>query len=276
MLYGIAYRMLGSFSDAEDAVQDAWFRWQDANLSIIESPRAYLASTVSRLCIDRHRRRKLERMLYTGPWLPEPVDDAILEQINEPEADLELVESVSMAFLLLLQKLPPMERAVFILKESFDLGHVEIAAMLNVRPAHSRQLLRRARQKVNSDKLDLQMDEDIKPLMESFLEAATTGNLSELQNLMTDDIVAYSDGGGRASAALIPLEGKDRVSTVLLHLLSRQLEPLKAEWRRLNGNISLVLREGNSVHSTHAVSVRDGKIHRIYTMRNPDKLHYVE
>ncbi|MBT7370406.1 MAG: hypothetical protein HN816_07150 [Gammaproteobacteria bacterium] len=93
---------------------------------------------------------------------------------------------------------------------------------------------------------------------------------------MTDDIVAYSDGGGRASAALIPLEGKDRVSTVLLHLLSRQLEPLKAEWRRLNGNISLVLREGNSVHSTHAVSVRDGKIHRIYTMRDPDKLHYVE
>lgn len=276
MLYGIAYRMLGSFSDAEDAVQDAWFRWRDVDIKKVSSPRAYLASTVSRLCIDQHRRRKTERLLYTGPWLPEPIDEETVDLISEPEANLEVAESVSMAFLLLLQNLPPLERAVFILKECFDLGHDEISAMLDIRTAYSRQLLRRARTKLEKANSEPSEESDVKTIVESFYKAAQTGNLTQLQELMTDDIVVYSDGGGRVSAAIIPLEGKERVTTVLLHLMKKQDEPIEASWQSINGATTLVFKTSNGIHSTHSVDIKDGKVHRIYTMRNPEKLGYIQ
>lgn len=275
LMYGIAYRMLGSFAEAEDAVQDAFVRWRNVNLKEVDSPAAYLASTVSRLCIDRQRRQKVERMLYKGPWLPEPLDDEYASQVNDPEFVNEKAESISMAFMLLLENLAPLERAVFILREPFDLPHDQIADMLDIKAAYSRQLFRRAKNKIDVDRPVPEPPNDPTPLMEKFIAAAMSGNLEELHELMTDDIVAYSDGGGRAVAAIIPLVGKERVSTVLLHLLKKETEPLQYDWRGINGEPALVFSNSAGIHSVHSVSVKDGKLHRIYTMRNPDKLRHV-
>jgi RNA polymerase sigma-70 factor (ECF subfamily) len=275
MLRGIAYRMLGSFSDAEDIVQDAYLRWQRINLSRVESASAYLASTVSRLCIDRLRRVKVERLLYTGPWLPEPLGDDVVAELTGPEQYQHQVESISMAFVLLLQKLPPTERAVFVLREAFDLPHEQIADMLNIRAAHSRQLLRRAKQKIDAEDIQEVDEGQLQDLMTNFMSAVATGDLESLHEIMTDDIVFYSDGGGRVSAALIPLVDKVKTATVLMHLMSKNQEQLLPSWENINGTPSLVLRGAGGIHSCHTIVVRDSKVHRIYTIRNPDKLHFL-
>ncbi len=276
LMYSIAYRMLGNYSEAEDAVQDAYVRWRKVNLKQVESPAAYLASTVSRLCIDKQRRQKVDRMLYKGPWLPEPLDDEYVTDVNDPEYVNEKAESISIAFMLLLENLAPLERAVFILRESFDLPHDQIAEMLDIKPAHSRQLFRRAKAKFDQNEVpDEAIADDPIPLMEKFIAAATTGNLDELHALMTDDIIAYSDGGGRASAAIIPLVGKDRVSTVLMHLLRKEQDALHMDWQTINGEPALVFSDASGIHSVHSVQVKGGKLHRVYTMRNPDKLRHV-
>ncbi len=275
LLYGIAYRMLGSYSEAEDAVQDAYIRWQGVNLKQVDSPAAFLASTVSRLCIDKQRRRKVEKLLYTGPWLPEPISDEYLEEINDPAYVSEQAESVSLAFMTLLEKLGPVERAVFVLREAFDLPHDDIADMLGIRSAHSRQLYRRAKTRLNSEP-SASIDEDAaRNLVDNFLAAAMTGDLTQLHELMAEDIIAYSDGGGRASAAIIPLVGKDRVTTVFLHLLKKNAGQLAMEWSRVNGELALLFREGDKIHSVQTFVMSGGKLHRAYVMRNPEKLHYV-
>jgi RNA polymerase sigma-70 factor (ECF subfamily) len=276
LMLSIAYRMLGSYSEAQDAVQDAYLRWQKVRLKQVDSPAAYLASIISRLCIDKQRRNKVERMLYRGPWLPEPVDEAIEAQVNDPEFVHEQAESISMAFLLLLEKLPPLERAVFILREAFDLGHEQIASMLDVKTAYSRQLFRRAKKRLEPASEEIQSEPAVhQRLVQEFITAAGSGNLAGLHALMTEDIVAYSDGGGRASAAIIPLVGKERVATVLLHLLNNQTGPLEMEWRRINGEPGIIFWSGEEIHSVHCLAIKEGKMHRIYTMRNPDKLRHL-
>ena len=276
ILYGIAYRMLGSMSDAEDIVQDAWFRWRDTDIGRVDSPRAFLATVVSRLCVDRQRRRKIEKLNYTGPWLPEPVaeDDA---PWDNPEGDISLMENVSIAFLFLLERLTPLERAVFILKESFDFAHQEIAAMLGIEAAHSRQLLRRARNRLGEipDSAHQVADDESRAVMQRFAEALASRDIESLRQLLTDDIVAYSDGGGRVRAALIPLVGFEKVTTVLLHLGKRGAIPEKSRWHIINGAWGTVMYEDDGIHSVTTTEIRDGKICRIYTMRNPDKLRYV-
>ena len=181
-----------------------------------------------------------------------------------------------MAFLLLLQSLTAQERAVFILKETFDLGHSEIAGMLDIETTYSRQLLRRAKLKISDAEQPTVPDADVQQIVERFYTAMLEGDLAQMNELVAEDVVFYSDGGGQASAALIPLEGRDRVITVLTHLMNNQIEPLEASWRRLNGKPALVLRTGTGIHSTHTVTIRDGRIHRMYAMRNPDKLHYIQ
>ncbi len=274
-LFGIAYRMLGAVSDAEDIVQDSYLRWQKVDLDTVNSTQAYLTSMVSRQCIDRLRQAKVERLLYKGPWLPEPISEQ--DSASDPEASRSQAEYISMGFLLLLENLPPLERAVFILREAFDLSHEQIASMLDLSAANSRQLLRRAKQHLDSADHETSALEhsELEPILSRFIEAATTGNLDALHDLMTDDIVAYSDGGGKVSAAIIPLEGKERVGTVLTHLLSNLDPGITTEWTAINGEPALVMREGEHIHSTHNVELKNGKIHRIYTMRNPDKLKYL-
>lgn len=274
LLKGIAYRMLGSMSDAEDIVQDAFLRWRKVPLKQVDSAKAYLASIVTRLCIDRQRRAKVEQLLYTGPWLPEPLDENSVSAIT-PDDVIETSEHISMAFMMMLQSLQPQERAVFILREAFDLSHDEISSMLDIRAAHSRQLLRRARQKIEPDGAQPLQADEAEDLMGRFLEAAQSGDMTQLTAMMHEDIVAYSDGGGRVSAAIIPLEGQNRVATVLTHLIQHKMQHLNASFHRVNGDMSLVLRDGDSIDSTHSITLKNGLIYRIYTMRNPEKLQFV-
>jgi RNA polymerase sigma factor (sigma-70 family) len=276
MLYGIAYRMLGSFSDAEDILQDAWLRWQGVHPSKVRSPAAYLASTVSRLCIDRQRRSKFERLNYPGPWLPEAVDEETSDMLTDTEASVQQAQNISLGFIRLLQQLPPVERAVFILKEAFDLSHEEIATTLDIRVAHSRQLLRRAKQKMSADESRPVNKEQAITLFEQFQRAAESGDLEGLQALMAEDIIAYSDGGGKASAAIIPLVGQERVCTVMMHLLSRLPDTVSTSVEIINGEPAVLMRDGDTLHSCHSMTIKDGKIYRIYTLRNPDKMRLLD
>lgn len=279
-LYAIAYRMLGALSEAEDVLQDAWVKWQAVDLQRVDTPAAYLTSIVSRLCIDRQRRARVEKLIYTGPWLPEPASDAFTDQLEatpfgNPEGNARQAESISMAFLVVLQALGPMERAVFILKEAFDTDHSEIAETLDITVAHSRQLLRRARIKIAGAEVIDAPQQQTQALFEQFLTAAATGDMDALHELMTDDIVAYSDGGGRASAALIPLHGKTRVATVLLHLMKNQPVPLTPSFVKANGGLCLVLKAGDEIHSSHSIRIKGNKVAGIYSTRNPEKLRYL-
>ena len=275
MMYGIAYRMLGSISDAEDIVQDAYFRWSDTRLEQIESPRRWLATAVSRLCIDRQRRKKIEKLCYTGPWLPEPV---ITEGGGEdPEAGTSLAEEVSIAFLLLLERLTPLERAVFILKETFDFVHEEVADMLGIETAHSRQLFRRARNHLGEipDSTHRLADPESRAVMQKFMTALMKQDIDGLRELLTDDIVAYSDGGGRVPAALIPLVGFDKVSRVFLHLAKTAALPAESQWRIVNGAWALVYYVEGGIDTVTTAQVEGGKIRRIFVIRNPAKLRHL-
>lgn len=276
VMNAVAYRMLGSMSDAEDIVQDTWLRWREANVEEIASPRAWLLTAVSRLCIDRQRRKKIEKLNYVGPWLPEPVMTESSEE-NDPETGTSLTEELSMAFLFLLEKLTPLERAVFVLNESFDFAHEEISAMLGIQTAHSRQLLRRARNRVGEmpNSTWQAADDASKRILGRFVDALASRDVDKLREILTDDIIAYSDGGGRVAAALIPLVGFDKVTTVLLHLVKRGALGQQGEWRIINGGWGHVIHEGAGIYAVTTAEIRDGKIARIYTMRNPAKLHHV-
>ncbi len=263
-LFGMAYRMLGSVTDSEDVLQDAYIRWSKTRMTSVRTPAAYLSSVVSRLCVDKLRRRKIEKLNYPGPWLPEPLP-------TDPESELEQAQSLNTAFLLMLEKMNPQERAVFVLREAFDFSHQEIGEMLTVSAAHSRQLLRRARQRVDGDEI-VANDDSVVSLVESFFAAARLGEMSTLQKILCEDVVAYSDGGGRASAAIIPLVGVDRVATVFSHLVRNNEPAFEVRWQRINNQQGMLLYEGDQLSSVTTFVLRLGKIQRIYVMRNPAKL----
>ncbi len=267
LLEGMAYRMLGSRSDSEDVIQDAFIRWSGVRLKGIDNPKAYLVSCVSRLCIDRLRRRKIEKLTYTGPWLPEPVADG-----SEPDESLGMVQTLHMGFLVMLEKLNPLERAVFILRESFDRSHREIACALSINESHSRQLLRRARRQIVVAKEPDALEENIVSLVEAFIEAARSGDVESFQEILCEDIVAFTDGGGKVSAAVIPLEGRDLVSRVFFHLFRKSGPETAWYWTRVNGQPGLLIREGSSISSVFSFELKERKLHRIYVMRNPHKL----
>ncbi|MFT7219818.1 MAG: RNA polymerase sigma-70 factor (ECF subfamily) [Candidatus Azotimanducaceae bacterium] len=245
-----------------------------------KTPATYLTTIVARLCIDVMRKSRPARVIYPGPWLPEPLSPEMTEPFcpsafGEPEGNTRQAESISMAFLCLLETLSPLERAVFILKEAFDSEHTAIAEALEITPAHSRQTLRRAKGKIKTSDIDCPGKGETQRLMEQFMIAAATGNLEALHELMSEDITALSDGGRRASAALLPLRGKERVTTVFLFLMKKQTAPLVPAVKAANGNIALVLWQDDIIHSSHTLEIRAHEIYRVFSTRNPDKLHYL-
>jgi len=270
-LFGIAYRMLGTLGDAEDVLQDTYLRWSRTDPVKVDSPGAYLTGIVSRLCIDRLRQLKREREHYRGPWLPEPV---LTE--NEPLDSQVTWESLSTAFMLMLEKLSPMERAVFILREAFDLPHEEIAELLGIRSPNARQLARRAKLRIGNDAEEIPpnaANEDAKTLMDRFIDAAQRNDMERLKTMLTDDVIAYSDGGGRVSAAIIPLEGIERVLTVLLHIYNRLAQPVEFTWLPVNNGHGVAIYEAGKLNSVTTFEIAGGKLRRLYIMRNPDKLN---
>src|SRR6185436_568646 len=214
LLFSIAYRMLGSASDAEDVLQDAWVRYRSVDQAAIRSTKAFMTTVVTRLCLDRLKSAQKTREEYIGPWLPEPV---LTSEVETPESMLQRSESVTLAFLVLLEQLSPEERAVFLLKEVFEYDHAEIASMLGTSPENSRQLLHRAKARVAEERPRLAgTAESRRATAERFARALATGDGAELTTLLTNDVKMVSDGGGKASAARRPLLGRDEVQNFLL------------------------------------------------------------
>src|SRR6186997_3299235 len=214
LLFSIAYRMLGSASDAEDVLQDAWLRYRGADHSSIRSPKAFATTIVTRLCLDRLKSARATREEYIGPWLPEPV---LTSEIDSPHDVAQRAESVTLAFLVLLEKLSPEERAVFLLKDVFEYGHEEIADILGYSTENSRQLLHRARARLAATRPRLNgTAESRRAVAERFARAFASGDAGGLTAMLARDVALCSDGGGKAIAARRPLVGRDVVTTFLV------------------------------------------------------------
>ncbi|MGW4798458.1 RNA polymerase sigma-70 factor [Nonomuraea sp. NPDC004297] len=267
MLLGLAYRLLGSMWDAEDVVQEAWLRWQGADRDGVREPRAFLVTVVSRLALDQLRSARVKREAYTGPWLPEPV----LTSDAGPLDTAELRDTVAYATLHMMERLSPPERAVFVLREAFELPYGEIAEIVGLSVVNARQLHRRASVRLADGRDRFRpSSEEHAELLATFMRAAGNGDLAALTDLLHEDVVAYNDGGGRVRAALRPILGRGKVVSFLSGLLSR-FGYTDGRLVEANGLPALATRVGEHWQLV-LIDVRDGRISEIYAVLNPDKL----
>lgn len=278
-LRGLAYRMLGSRAEAEDIVQDAWLRWADVDLARVRDSRAFLAQTVTRLCLDHMKSASARREVYFGPWLPEPVADDGTLAVPGPEAGGEFAADLSYAFLLALERLSSLERAAFLLHDVFDLDFAEIATTLQRTPAACRQLATRAREHMRAARPRFRATPaQGERLGMAFLIAARTGELGALKALLAEDARLIADGGRRVAAIGIPILGRERIIKVYTGLLRKMAIPadLRITSMPINGLPGLVLSHGDgAVLQTMAFEIdADIRISGIYIMRNPDKLQH--
>lgn len=269
---GLAYRMLGSRAEAEDVVQDAWLRWRRVEAATVQEPGAFLNRVVTRLCLDRLKSARARREIYVGEWLPEPVLDA---EALAPEGD-GLDADLSVAFLLTLERLSPLERAAFLLHDVFDRPYAEVAAALDRSEAACRQLATRARAHVRQDRPRTRPDPDTeRRLTEAFMAAAVTGDAEALKALLAKDVVMHADGGGKINANLNPIVGVEK-SIRLIEGVLRKFPPpegVAPRLARINGMPGIVLAHPDGrVHQTMALEFADGRIAAVYTVRNPEKL----
>lgn len=264
LLFGIAYRMLGSAADAEDVVQEASIRWLRRRDVEIQSVRAYLVTIVTRLCLDQLDSARTKRVTYAGPWLPEPV-------VVDEEAAVEKADSLSLAFLVLLEELTPLERAAYLLHDIFGYSFDEVARSLGRSPAACRQLGARARKRI--DERRQRFDADLhqgRALTERFLVACATGDLSGLLSMLSDDVVVWTDGGGKVRAAMRPVVGPARSSRFLLNV-AKKVQGLPHA-TVLNGQPATVFVQGDSVVAALVLDIMEGSIVGVRTVTNPDKL----
>jgi RNA polymerase sigma-70 factor (ECF subfamily) len=273
LLFSISYRMLGSVMEAEDVVQEAYLRWQGVGEEV-RSPSAYLSTVVTRLCIDRLRSARASREQYVGTWLPEPL---VEEQVSEVVGTADLDDSLSMAFLVLLESLTPVERAVFLLREVFGYEYAEIASLVGKREANCRQISRRARRSVAARRPRFESSpEQEKRLMDGFLQASLRGDMEALLGLLSEDVILYSDGGGKTRAALKPIYGADNVARFLGSILGRMPPGFTVRKTSINGRPGYVGYFGDgSPQSVVTFDVAKGKVRNIRLLVNPDKLENV-
>ncbi len=278
-LFAVAYRMLGSATDADDVVQDAWLRFSAAQPADLRSVKGYLTTIVTRLCLDRLKSARATREEYVGTWLPEPV---ATDDRREPGASLALAESVTLAFMVLLETLSPQERAVFLLREVFDYEYDEISGMLDTTPANCRQLFHRARGRIAERKPRFRATVDEKrPLIDRFVRAFRDGSEAELTSVLAADVGFWSDGGGKVLAARRPVFGRDHVVTLLLGIRRTapatgiSLESVTLDIVEVNGEPAIVMRVSGAIEAVYVPTVEDGAIAALRIVRNPDKLTYI-
>jgi RNA polymerase sigma-70 factor (ECF subfamily) len=263
----LAYRMLGSLSDADDVLQEAYLRWTREDRAEVDSPRAYLFTVVTRLCIDRRQAIEARKETYIGPWLPEPVVEP------DPGAGIEAAESVSLALMLVLESLSPAERAAFLLRRVFDYGYDEIAAVLGKSEPACRQLVSRAEGRVHDRRPRFEPDPgEAERLTDAFLRACSTGDLDGLVKLLAADAVMVSDSGGKVPAALAPVRGAGRVARFFLGLMKKAPPGLEFRPARVNGQPGLLTLLQGQVISLLTLDVVDGQIAACLIIRNPEKL----
>ncbi|WP_449448377.1 RNA polymerase sigma factor SigJ [Thermomonas brevis] len=269
-LFGLAYRMLGTPADAEDVLHDAWLRLQAQDTATLDDPEAWLVTVTTRLALDRLRRAKAERERYAGPWLPEP----LAPEHERPDAVLERDESLTLSFLLLLERLGPEERAAFLLHDVFDYGHADAAAILGIGEDACRQRVHRAKARLREGRPRFQVDASAqRRLLQRFVEAMRAPGMDTLQALFAEDAVHISDGGGLARATLHPLHGAERLARLYLQLARHgEGRDLRFEIATLNGAPALLLREGEALTTAMWIECDDHRITAILALRNPEKL----
>jgi RNA polymerase sigma-70 factor (ECF subfamily) len=267
-LIRVAYRMLGSVADAEDMVQEAFLRWLDADRGAVREPEAFLRRIVTRLCLDHLKSARHRRETYIGPWLPEPIVETAEDEIDD----------VTLPLMLALERLSPLERAAFLLHDVFGVGFEEIAGTINRDAAACRQLASRARDHVRAARTRFQLPKERGlQIAAAFFAASRGGDMQQLQSLLAADVTAYSDGGGKARAALQPVVGRDNVLQVhaaLVPIFAKTMSRI-VRYGFINGLPGFVTVEQGGVLQTTALQIEDGKIAAIYVMRNPDKLRHL-
>jgi RNA polymerase sigma-70 factor, ECF subfamily len=266
---GLAYRMLGTLADADDIAQDTWLRWQAADRALIANAEAWLVTAATRLCLDRLRSAARTREIYPGPWLPEPVvTDA------DPESAAELSESLTFGFLVLLDQLAPVERAVFVLADVFKVPYAEIAATVGRSPAACRQIASRARRRLRPDRPPppAQRTAADRELVDGLLRALSSGDVNAVVARLAPQVVCLTDGGPSRRAARRPLTGSVPVARFLVGAARRYGRHLTARPAVVGGSAGLILSAGDAVEQVMTVTSRDGRITAIYVVRNPDKL----
>ena len=269
-LFGIAYRMLGVRADAEDILQDAWLRWRAADHTSLQSPEAWLVTVVTRLAIDRLRVAKTEREAYVGAWLPEPIV-ALDEQT--PEALAELASDLSVAFLHLLERLGPEERAAFLLRMVFDYDYGEVAEMLGKREPAVRQMVHRAAERVREGRPRFTVaPEKHRELLQKFIAAAQSGHRAAIRELLAEDVTTLGDGGGKATSVLGGLLGRDRVTNLFWAHALRYGPRMTYRLATINGEPGLLRYLDGRLESANAVVTDGERIVAIFGVRNPDKL----
>ena len=278
LMFAVAYRVLGTITDAEDALQDAWLRWSAADREHVADQRAYLARVVVNTALNRLRAARARREAYVGPWLPEPL---LTEAGPDPAERAELAESVSMAMLVVLESLTPDERAVFVLREVFGFSHAEIGAALGRPDAAVRQLAHRAREHVQARRPRFDVDwNQQRAVTERFLAAAAGGDIEGLMSVLADDVTLLTDGGGKAKAALRPITGAGKVARFMAGIATRpymgtEVSAMRVDAAEINGAPGTLISAGGHPVAVITMAVAGGRITAIQLLANPDKLSAV-
>ena len=266
-LFGIAYRMLSSATEAEDLVQDVWLRWQKYDRSAVDNPAAFLATTTTRLAINALQSARMRRETYIGPWLPEPVDTSA-----DPYLGAERGEALEFAALLLMEKLTPNERAAYVLREAFDYPYGQIAGILQLNEPAVRQLVSRARKHVTGERRAPVSAAAQQELLTSFITAARSGDMSALERLFAADVTSLSDGNGAVRVARQPVVGVMRVAKFLTAIASWFWDDIDVRWATTNGQTSAVLLRNGTVYGVLTVTASAEGIDQVLWMVNPDKI----
>lgn len=272
-LFAIAYRMVGSVMDAEDMVQETYLRWQSIDVDDVQSPKSFLAAIITRLCIDYLRSARVKRESYVGTWLPEPY---LMENAKTGENMAALSDSLSMAFLVLLESLAPTERAAFLLREVFDYDYAEIADIIETSPANCRQMVSRARKRLHNGRPRFQANpQEQQQMMTQFLQACLDGDMSGLLALLAEDVVEYSDGGGVVSSAIYPLHGPDKVARFFIGLTKKAPPGTETRFGLANNHPAILVYVEGQVVTVVLLDIVNGRIQNIYAINNPDKLRHL-
>ncbi|MFI9841186.1 RNA polymerase sigma-70 factor [Nonomuraea sp. NPDC051941] len=266
-LFGIAYRMLASVTEAEDLVQDVWLRWQAYDRATVDDPAAFLATTTTRLAINATQSARVRRETYLGPWLPEPVDTAA-----DPYLGAERAEALEFAVLLLLERLSPTERAAYVLREAFDYPYRQIADILELNEPAVRQLVSRARKRVLIARRTPVTQAEQRRLLTAFVAAARSGDMTALEELLAADVISYSDGGGAVRASRFPVVGAERVAKYVRAFANRFWAGVEVAWASTNGQTSALLSRDGQVFTVLTVNASDQGIDQVLWMMNPAKL----
>jgi RNA polymerase sigma-70 factor (ECF subfamily) len=270
LLFSIAYRMLGSAADAEDILQEAFLRWQRAGEEDVRSPKSYLSAVVTRLCIDQLRSARARREVYVGPWLPEPI---MTQHMPDMTSTQELAESLSIAFLVVLESLSPVERAVFLLREVFGYDYAEIARIVGKSEANCRQITHRAQQRIHErrPRFHATHEQQVRVTQE-FMQACANGNLQGLMAMLTNNAVLMSDGGGKAQAARNPIYGPNNIARFILGILAKAPPNISVRLDEVNGQPGIVTFVDGQPNAVLVLDVEGDQIRGVHIVANPEKL----